>query len=263
MYPNTAQTNDYRSREVGCPPSKGQVKYKLFQNLPPAATLTLRQSKFSLLCEALAADGYSRFTDIWINTILVYRSKPVFCGDLWARGSDMAVLDDAEGCERYSIDLHLQGYGVRGLLWRGHRLDGVKPENGGFNVVPSSRELIGKASGIEHKGLGCVADGGDAIHIRRRGLRRSPGGYVPLSVLDRGAEGCDKRVGSYARAATAHKMRAEKTLEESLYMFRIMERMSPNRARRLTPSRIGKRFRPQTCSPSKLSEPPGVPGVRF
>ncbi|KAJ7735241.1 hypothetical protein B0H14DRAFT_3516930 [Mycena olivaceomarginata] len=26
----------------------------------------------------------------------------------------MAVLDDAEGCERYSIDPHLQGYGVQG-----------------------------------------------------------------------------------------------------------------------------------------------------
>jgi hypothetical protein len=33
------------------------------------------------------------------------------------------------------------------------------------------------------------------------------------------------RVGSYARAATALKTRAEKTLEESLYMFRTMERM--------------------------------------
>ncbi|KAJ7880589.1 hypothetical protein B0H14DRAFT_2566276 [Mycena olivaceomarginata] len=174
MYPNTAETNDYRSREVGCPPRASKV-------------------------------------------------QPVFCGDLWARGSDMAVLDDAEGCERYSIDLHLQGYGVRGLLWRGHRLDGVKPENGGFNVVPSSRELIGKASGIEHKGLGVSPMVEMRFIFGVAGSGAAPG------------EGCDKRVGSYARAATAHKMRAEKTLEESLYMFRIMERMSPNRARRLTP----------------------------
>ncbi|KAJ7833631.1 hypothetical protein B0H14DRAFT_2591387 [Mycena olivaceomarginata] len=186
----------------------------------------------------------------------------------------MAVLDDAEGCERYSIDPHLQGYGVQGppkhawsppsrigkcfsatirlntpdpkysthgppvLTWGttirpgylcrtfrklgGHvqpvatgvcryqtpplfvKADGAKPENGGFNVVPSSREPIGKASGIEHKGLGCVADGGDAIHIRCASRAQAqPRGYhsrysiagqkdayggEPVHVQDHGAD---------------------------------------------------------------------------
>jgi hypothetical protein len=74
-----------------------------FQNLPPAAQ-THPSSKQVL-------STLRGTCDRWIFTIHSHSDQyktclSLHCENLWTRGSDMAVFDDAKGCKRYNTDPH-------------------------------------------------------------------------------------------------------------------------------------------------------------